>query len=190
MPRKKDPMTSVIEAEICAALWYLEQREYATKTVPDTAFSIRRDLFPILGLSDFPRFNRVLTAMINEMYRVDRAGYEKVRLSPQYTRGDWLWRGRGSNLYELANFYSKRSYHGYIPSSWEEIAFGEAANRKNLPHTEWEVLAPQRPETFRPEQLAFPKCYSKFASNTYECRECLLSPECRTATVRMVASWR
>jgi hypothetical protein len=192
MARGKSSKTLYLEWEILSALWFLETFKSYHNLVQNKGTDIRGHLFPATGSSDFPHFTHTLNGLIKEQ-RVLRMSKGRVGLSV----ADWtgvsqksIYPSRGNNLYDLAKFYDLRNQLGYIPYCWHDVSvFMPDQPVEVLPVTEWAILTPHRPQDFRPELAPRPSCYTAFDSNAKECQSCLLSPECRTATVNMVSRW-
>lgn len=190
MPRGKSSKTLYLEWEILSALWFYENFKEWHCLVRESGTDIREHLYPATGSNDFPHFSHTLNGLVKEQ-RVLRVSKGRVCLAVN----TWnevsqksIYPSRGHNLYELARFYNTRKYFGYITHTWENIPVFEQ-QVEILPLTQWDILTPDRPRDFRPELSPHPNCYTAFDSNTKECQSCLLSPECRTATVNMVSRW-
>lgn len=194
MPRGKSSVTRYLEWEILSALWFYENFSSYHCLSTSAGVSIRTCLHPATGSGDFPRFTHTLNSLIKEQ-RVLRTSKGRVCLA----LGSWgavsqkqVYLSRGDNLRTLSQFYGTRIHMGYIPDSWQDVPVFIRDPRdiiEVLPVTEWAILTPHRPQDFSPELAPRPNCYTAFDSSTKECQSCLLSPECRTATVNMVSRW-
>lgn len=190
MPRGKSSKTLYLEWEILSALWFYENFKDHHCLVRESGTDIRGHLYPATGSNDFPHFSHTLNGMVKEQ-RVLRVSKGRVCLAVNAwseVSQKSIYPSRGHNLYELARFYDTRKFLGYIPHTWENIPIFEQ-QVEVLPLTQWAILTPDRPRDFRPELSPHPNCYMAFDSNTRECQSCLLSPECRTATINMVSRW-
>ena len=196
MPRRKSHQIQSLEWEILSALMFYEMFQ-KHRYLDDKGVSIRAQLFPATGCRDFPQFTRTLTDLIkNQSVLRTKHGCVCLAVNGWSVNRQRIFYGesRGTNLYELAEFYSKRVPLGWFPDRLSSVPILDITPSgmlpvEPLPLTEWAILSPTRPETFRPELAKQPGCYTKFDSNTQECQSCLLSPECRTATVNMVKQW-
>ncbi len=192
MPRGKSSKSLYLEWEILSALWFYETFNSYHKLTLSSGTDIRGLLYPATGVNDFPHFTHTLNGLIKDQ-RVLRMSKGRVGLAVNA----WseisqksIYLSRGDNLYDLTKFYASRTHIEYTSYTWHDVSvFVLNQPVEVLPVTEWAILTPDRPRDFRPELSPHPNCYTAFDSNTKECQSCLLSPECRTATVNMVSRW-